>query len=72
MPCSTPKLIQLLGNIHAEPMLTSSAQPTICAQRRQNFGQPWPACSATASDSPAQNRNRLTMHARCTVHSASV
>ena len=38
MPCSTPKLIQLLGNISAEPALTSSAQPATCAQRRQKRG----------------------------------
>ena len=33
--CSTPKLIQLFGNIHIEPRLTSTAQPAICSQRRR-------------------------------------
>ena len=39
MPCSTPKLIQVRGNMNHEAALTSSAQPAICAQRLQNRGQ---------------------------------
>ena len=39
MPCSTPKLIQLRGNISAEPSDTSTAQPATAAHRRQNMGR---------------------------------
>ena len=35
MPCSTPKLMKLFGNISHEPSETRTAQPAICAQRRQ-------------------------------------
>ena len=35
MPCRTPKLMKLRGNISHEPIDTSTAQPATCAQRRQ-------------------------------------
>ena len=35
MPWRTPKLMKLRGNISHEPIDTSTAQPAICAQRRQ-------------------------------------
>ena len=70
MPCSTPKLIQLLGNISQEPIDTSTAQAATWAQRRQKFREP--ASIATACDRPAQNRNSETMAVRCPVHSGSV
>ncbi len=40
MPCSTPKVMLLLGNIWYEPAVTNSAQPATWAQRFQNRGQP--------------------------------
>ena len=39
IPCSTPKLIQLPGNISALPALTNNAQPATCPHRRQKRGQ---------------------------------
>jgi len=71
MPCSTPKLIQLLGNMIREPNDTSSAQPATCAQRRQNRAQVWPASTATAWPAPAPSRNIETMHRRCVVQNGS-
>ena len=70
-PCSTPKLIQLRGNISADPADTSAAQPAIWAHRRQKRGQPWPASSAAASDRPAVAMNSDTIAARCTVQNGS-
>ena len=71
MPCSTPKLIQLRGNISAEPADTSTAQPATAAQRRQKRAQPKPDISATAWPMPAQNKNKLTIAVRWVVHSGS-
>jgi len=71
MPCSTPKLIQLFGNISAEPADTASAQAATWAQRRQKRGQPTPARWASAWPRPAQNRNRLTITVRCVVQKTS-
>ena len=71
MPCSTPKEIQLRGNISTLPAVTSRAQPATCAQRRQKRGQLCPCALATAWPRPAQNRNRLTIGVRCVVHNGS-
>jgi hypothetical protein len=71
-PCSTPKLIQLFGNISAEPADTSSAHAAICDQRFQKRGQAWPASSATACESPATAMNSVTITARCTVQKGSL
>ena len=72
MPCSTPKLMKLFGNIHHEPALTSTAHTATCAQRRQKRGQRWPCDTASAWPRPAQNKNSETMQARCHVHTGSV
>ncbi len=71
MPCSTPKLIQVRGNMNHEAALTSSAQPAICAQRRQNRASGWPWWLAISWPAPAQSRNRVTMQVRCSVHFGS-
>ena len=71
MPCSTPKLIQLRGNIHSDPSDTSAAHPATCTQRRAKRGQLWPRCTATTCPMPAHSRNRLTMPVRCQVHTGS-
>jgi hypothetical protein len=63
--------MKVSGNISQEPAVTSSAPPATCAQRFQNRGQPCPCCSATACDSPAVNRNRLTIMLRCQVQNGS-
>src|SRR3990167_7137963 len=63
--------MKLLGNISMEPAVTSSAAPATCPQRRQKRGQPCPCDKATACDSPAVNRNRLTMALRCQVQNGS-
>ncbi len=71
MPCNTPKLIQLCGNIIAEPAETSAAQPATCSQRRQKRCQLWPASSATACPRPAHSRKSDTMPVRCRVQKGS-
>ena len=71
MPCSTPKLIQLRGNIGTTPSDTSSAQPATWAQRRQKRRQVWPASTATAWPAPAPSRNIETMQRRCVVQNGS-
>ena len=72
MPCSTPKKMKLFGYIRYEPALTNAAQPATWAQRRQKRAQGWLRCSATACPSPAQNRNRLSITVRCSVHTGSL
>ena len=64
--------MKLRGNIHHDPRLTNNAHAATCAQRFQNRGHPCPRCNATAWPNPAQNMNRLTMQARCTVQNGSV
>ena len=70
-PCSTPKLIQLRGNIRADPADTSTAHAAIWAQRRQKRRQPCPASRAAASDRPAVAMNSDTITVRCTVQNGS-
>jgi hypothetical protein len=72
MPCNTPKLMYVCGNMVQEPMLTSTAQPATRAQRRQKRGQPGPWCNANAWPTPAQNRNKLTMQMRWRSQNGSV
>ncbi len=71
MPCSTPKLIQLRGNMNHEPRDTSTAHAATWAQRFQNLGHDCPRATATAWPAPAASRNRLTISVRCVVHSGS-
>ena len=71
MPWSTPKLMKLFGNISHEPSETSTAQPAICAQRRQKRASGCCCAEATPWPAPTQNMNSVTMHARCTVQNGS-
>ena len=71
MPCRTPKLMKLFGNISHEPNETSTAQPAICAQRRQKRCHGWPCADAIAWPAPTQAMKSVTMQARCTVQNGS-
>jgi hypothetical protein len=71
MPCRTPKLMKLFGNISAEPSVTSTAQPAICSQRRQKRSSGCPWADAIAWPPPTHAMKSVTMHARCTVQNGS-